>query len=152
MTEGMILFLMGAGGVAEGYRLIVYKDPQTLYDVLGPGYYVLAISLLLVVTAITHLAGHLKDAEITAEKVSGKERKRLLYMIGTLILYLILLTFFGYFASTIVFFLAEFWLVGIRWRTNIILTIFVTIIYHLVFIEYCNMVFPRGPIEILLGK
>ncbi len=152
MTEGMLLFLIGAGGLAEGYRLVVFKDPQTLYDVLGPGYYIVVISLAMVATAIAHFAGHLKDPEMTAGKVGRNERMRLFYMIGSLVLYLILLSFLGYFLSTFIFFLLEFWLLGFRWRTNIILTLTVTVIYYLVFIEYCSMVFPRGIVESLLGR
>lgn len=152
MTEGLLLFLIGVGGIAEGYRLVVFKDPQTLYDVLGPGYYIVVVSLAMVATAIAHLAIHLKDPETTAGKVDKKERMRLFYMIGSLVLYLILLNFLGYFLSTFIFFLLEFWLLGFKWKTNIILTFVVTIIYYLVFIEYCSMVFPRGIVESLLGR
>jgi len=44
LLEGIFLLAISVAGIFEGYRLIINRDPQTVLDMLGPGYYVLFIS------------------------------------------------------------------------------------------------------------
>ncbi len=147
LVEGIIVLFLGGVALVESLHLISEKDPTTVYDVVGPGYYILFLSLLLLAAGVAHLAAHLKKKSSLVEKVAtDKElRMKMFGMVGMLGLYLVLISVFGYLISTVVFFIAEFKLAGVKsWLTNILLTIAVTACYYFVFIEYCSMVFPRG--------
>lgn len=145
--EGLLLIAISIVSLIESLRLIIYKDPQTLYDVLGPGYYLLALSLGLMITGIFYLIVHLiKLPRMEKKEETSKEmRFRLFGSFTALGLYLILINFFGYLVSTFIFFVLEFWIIGIKsWLFNIILSIIVSVAYWIVFVKYCSMVFPRG--------
>jgi hypothetical protein len=47
--------------------------------------------------------------------------------------------------SSFLFLLAEFRLAGVTsWRTILIVTVVVLASFYLIFVQYCNMPFPRG--------
>ena len=146
LIEGILLLVISFVGLAEAIHLVSDKDPYTVYDVLGPGYYILFLSLALMVTGILHIVVNYRKGIAAAKvEVDMGLRKRMIGMILALALYTLVINFFGYLTSTVLFFLLEFRIVGIKsWRTNIILTIVLTAIYYVVFIKYCDMVFPRG--------
>jgi hypothetical protein len=146
LIEGILLLVIGFIGLAEAIRLVTDIDPHTVYDVLGPGYYILFLSLALMVTGALHIAVNYRkgSSEVKVEVDIGL-RRRMMFMILGLVIYTWIINFLGYPLSTFFFFLFEFRVVGIKsWRTNIFLTIALTTAYHLVFIKYGNMVFPRG--------
>ena len=146
LVEGAIIIFLSIVGLKESVTLISEKDPSTVYDVVGPGYYILALSILLLASGVAHLVVHVRKSILAEKVVTDKElRIKMFGMLGMLGLYLVMISVFGYLISTIVFFIAEFRLAGVKsWRTNILMTICVTAGYYFVFIEYCSMVFPRG--------
>ena len=147
LVEGIIVLILGGIALMESLHLVSEKDPTTVYDVVGPGYYILFLSLLLLAAGVTHLVAHVKKKGIHVEgATTDKElRMKMFGMLGMLGLYLVLINVFGYLISTVIFFVAEFRLAGVKsWLTCILMTIAVTAGYYFVFIEYCSMVFPRG--------
>jgi hypothetical protein len=146
LIEGILLLVLSFVSMAEGLRLTLFKDPHTFYDMLGPGLYIFVVGIGLTATGLVHLLVNYKKAP-GAEKVAVNRemRIRMIGMILVLAIYIFLIDIFGYLVSTTIFFLIELRIVGIKsWKTNIILTIVLTGVYYIVFVEYCNMLFPRG--------
>jgi hypothetical protein len=146
LIEGIFLLVISFVGVGEAIHLISDIDPHTVYDALGPGYYILFLSLALMATGATHLIVHYGKG-VAAEKVVVDKamRMNMIYMVLAMALYILLIDIIGYLIATPLFFLMEFRLAGITsWRRNIILTVIVSAVYYFVFVEYCSMVFPRG--------
>jgi len=146
LIEGIFLLVVSFVGVGESIRLISDIDPHTVYDALGPGYYILFLSLALTAAGTAHLIVHYGKG-VAAEKVVVDKamRMKMIYMVLAMALYLLLIDIIGYLIATPLFFLMEFRLAGITsWRRNIILTAIVSALYYFVFVEYCSMVFPRG--------
>ena len=146
LIEGMLLCIVGAAAVAEGIRIWGEMDPKRVSDVLGAGPFIIFLGLCLMLVGVMHFATNYKRTH-EVEKVAGKKemRAKMIGMAVVLASYTWLITIFGYTISTIIFFLLEFRLAGVRsWPRNIILTIAVTVIYRFVFVDYCNMIFPRG--------
>jgi putative tricarboxylic transport membrane protein len=146
LIEGIFLLVISFVGVGESIRLISDIDPHTVYDALGPGYYILFLSLALTATGALHLIVNYGKGVATEKVVVDKAmRMKTIYMVLTMALYILLIDIVGYFFSTPLFFLMEFRLAGVTsWRRNIILTVIVSAVYYFVFVEYCDMVFPRG--------
>ena len=144
LVEGVLLLIIGFGSCIEALRLTFYKDPRILYDPVGPGSYLLALSLCLIATGTYHIYTHRKERG-SGMIVPREHRIRLLGIAGVFALYIFSLHFFGYFIPTILFFLFEFRIAGVKsWKQNIIISIIVSVCYDLVFIQYCSMVFPRN--------
>jgi hypothetical protein len=143
--EGILLIILGAVGVAEAVRLIIQKASLTVQDILGPGPYVLVVSIPLIVIGIVHLISHRLTPSIEKVTVNKEMQRRMMIMIGACAFYTFLMSYIGYLLATLFFFFIQFKAVGIKsWRTNILLTLSLTTAYYIVFVKYCNMVFPRG--------
>jgi hypothetical protein len=146
LIEGILLLVIGLVSAGEGMHLIVDKDPNIIYDMIGPGYYVLLLSIALMATGVVHLIVNYRKRLIMEKvEVTGEMRRRMISIVAVMAIYTFLIGITGYLVATIVFFLLEFRVIGIKsWRLNVILTIVLTAVYYIVFIRYCDMVFPRG--------
>jgi putative tricarboxylic transport membrane protein len=144
--EGFLLLVLSFVALGEALHLIWEKDPQKVYDVLGPGHFILVLSLALMAIGASHLIVNLRKGIVVPRVEVNKEmRNRMIGMALALALYTLVIDFLGYLISTVLFFLLEFRIVGIKsWRSNIMITIVLTAVYYIVFIKYCEMVFPRG--------
>ncbi len=144
--EGLILVGISLVSVAESLRLIYYKDPQMMMDWLGPGYYLLLMSIGMLVTGVIHIYHHLRKGQTIAKEKTSKEMTiRLITSFVACAIYLILIDIIGYAIATFVFFILMFRIVGIRsWPYNLVLSAFLSVAYYFVFVKFCSMVFPRG--------
>src|ERR1700741_3667136 len=116
VIEGLLVLVLSLVGLGVGFRLFLGVDPHAVPDKLGPGYYIVLVSLALVVTSATYLVTNYRKEEVGAvvEAVVNKElRWRVIYMVLAMVLYIVLLDIVGYAISTAVFFLMQFRIVGI---------------------------------------
>jgi hypothetical protein len=149
--EGVVLLVIGLISLVEGLRLISRIDLHAITDVLGPGYYIFSLGLILMVTGIAYFATRYRNIfktkkdGLNSEVGIQKINKVVFYMIAVFIIYIILIDIFGYVVPTFFFFLLEFKLAGVKsWKINVILTLLVTSVFYLIFIQYCRIVFPHG--------
>ena len=149
--EGMILLGAGLIALVDGLRLIHKIDPDAIRDILGPGYYIFSLGLILMITGITYFFINYKKIINMQKEVldKGTEKQKInlivFYMVVVLIFYLIFINIAGYLVPTLIFFSLEFRLAGVKsWKGNILLTSVVTAVFYLIFIQYCRMVFPHG--------
>ena len=88
LIEGILLLVISFIGLAESIHLVSDIDPHTVYDVLGPGYYILFVSLALMVTGILHIVVNYGKGVAPAKVAVDMElRKRMIGMILALALY-----------------------------------------------------------------
>jgi hypothetical protein len=146
LIEGILLLMIGLTGMAEGLRLFIYRDPYTLYDPLGPGLYAIFISIGLITLGVVHLLAHYRRPPVMEMVPVDKKMKiRLMSTIVACVIYIFLISIVGYLLATILFFFLEFRIERIKsWPLVIVLSLVLSGFYYLVFVQYCNMVFPRG--------
>jgi hypothetical protein len=149
--EGIVLLGTGIISLAEGLRLTQKIDPDAIADVLGPGYYIFSLGLLLMITGITYLLINYRKFLNMKKEASGGETEKqrmnrvVIYMVAVFIIYLTLINMAGYLVPTLIFFFLEFRLAGVKsWKRNLILTSVVAGIFYVVFIQYCRLIFPHG--------
>jgi len=144
-VEGLLMVVISLVSLAESLRLISYEDPQMVTDLLGPGYYLLLMSIGMLITGIVHIYHHRKERSVVKEKSSKEMRIRLMGSFVACVIYLILINTIGYSTATFVFFILMFRIVGIRsWPYNFVLSALLSVVFYFVFVKFCNMVFPRG--------
>jgi putative tricarboxylic transport membrane protein len=145
LVEASILIAFGLVAMIEGLRLIIDKDPYVFYDPVGPGFYVLALSVGLLIVGVVHLVAHSRKSGAVVKSAATGDTKPLIRSIVILVLYLFLISFVGYLLATLLFFLLQLRVSGVRsWRTNVIFTLLFTAVYYVVFVRFCEMVFPGG--------
>jgi putative tricarboxylic transport membrane protein len=146
LIEGTLVLVFGLVAMLEGLRLITRKDPYVLYDPLGPGVYILVLSLGLMAVSVFHfVANHRKSPGKGKVAASKKMRIQLFSSIGILVLYILLVQFVGYVVATLTFFFLELRVSGVKsWRNNVILTLMFTVVYYFIFVKFCDMIFPKG--------
>jgi hypothetical protein len=145
-VEAALLIIISVIAMTEGIHLVVRKEPNTLYDPLGPGYYALAVSICLLAVGVAYLVCGIKTPpEEEVVSVDRKMKVRLTGMVAACAVYIILISIIGYLVATIVFFLVEFKIEGIgSWLRVAILSLVASCLYYLIFVQICSMIFPAG--------
>jgi hypothetical protein len=150
LIEGLIFLVIGFAGTAEGVRLINKVDPDAIKDVLGPGYYVIILGVMLMIIGSAHLVNNWRVEGMPRARGKAATSPVIsnpipLYMIAVFAVYVFLMYFFGFLMSTLIFFSVEFRVAGVRsWKKNVTLTAVTTAVFYLIFVHYCNLVFPAG--------
>ena len=110
LIEGIFLLVVSFVGVGESIRLISDIDPHTVYDALGPGYYILFLSLALMAAGDCPSYCSLWERCCSGKGGCGQgnENERMIYMVLAMALYLLLIDIVGYLIATPLFFLMEF--------------------------------------------
>ncbi len=147
VIEGVVLLAFGAAAAVEGLRLIIYKDPYVVYDPLGAGFYILALSIGVLLAGAVHVVSTYRAAKpaLPRQPTAHGQKRHVPASVGIMALYVVLINLAGYLIATLVFCLLQFRISGVRqWRTNALLTIVFTALYYVVFVTLCDMIFPRG--------
>ncbi len=148
IIEGILILVISLVVMTEGFRLITHKVPHILYDRIGPGYYIFILGIALMVTLVFYfIPNYRKSLSQKKVAVNNKMGTRAMSIFGVFTSYIFLVHIVGYLASTIFFFLLEFRICGVKsWRMNVILTFALTIAYYIIFVKYCDMIFPKGAV------
>ena len=148
LVEGILLIALSLVAMAEGLRLVIYKEPNTLYDPLGPGYYALAVSVCLLAVSVIYLVTHFrKPPQVEMVPVDRRMKVKLVSTVATCGIYVILIGVIGYLLATIAFFFLEFRIEGFKsWVSVVIMSLVLSGLYYLVFVRLCHMVLPAGMI------
>ncbi len=146
LIEETLFLVVGLVAMIEGLRLVIYKQPHVIYDLLGPGLYITAIGVGLVTIGVLYLvSNYRKPPTMDVVPVDRKTKIRIMSTIATCALYIFLIYIVGYLLATIIFFFLEFRIEGIKsWPLVIVLSLVLSAFYYFIFVQWCNMVFPRG--------
>jgi hypothetical protein len=146
IVESAVLLVISLAGIIQGIQLNAVKDPQRLALLMGPGTYILVLSIVLLITAVAHvLLDYRKGAAVSTKTSAMHVSKKLILMVVVFAVYAFLIDIVGYIIPTILFFLLEFRLAGVTsWKVNTILTTGLVVSFYFIFIKYCEMVFPHG--------
>jgi hypothetical protein len=150
LIEGIIFLVMGLIGVMEGVRVIRRIDPDSIRDVLGPGYYVIILGIILVVVGLIHIVHNWQIQGFPKVRSDDASSPRMsnptpLYMIAVFAVYAVFIYLFGFLLASLVFFFLEFRIAGVRsLRKDLALAVGVTAVFYVIFVHYCDLVFPVG--------
>lgn len=146
LGEGIFISVMGIITMIEGLKLIFIKDPAAIYDPIGPGPYLLVVSMMFTGGGIVHLVSNWRRSVGDQKVIVDKElRRKLISTIVNCAIYLLLISMVGYLVSTPIFFFLQFRIEGIKsWLRNLTLTFAISATYYCVFVKYCSLIFPRG--------
>lgn len=145
VTEAIIILGLSFATIREGLRLIIYKAPHATYDPVGPGLYIAVIGFGLLAASVFYLAGSLRATP--AHKASGREKLDLhvASTVADFALYAFLVTIIGYLAATVIFFLIQFRIEGLKsWPAIILISLVVSGAYYLLFVQLSGIVFPKS--------
>jgi hypothetical protein len=145
--EGVTIIALSCVALAEAARLIVFRDPNALYDPLGPGWYIAAIASCTLLSGIVYLLAHRGRGEASPQDAKGDGRTdfRVAATIALSFLYAGSILVVGYVLSTAIFLAVQFRVLGVRsWLVAASASIVVTAALWLVFVRYAEIVFPAG--------
>jgi hypothetical protein len=146
LGEMLFISVMGIITMVEAFKLIFIKDPAAIYDPIGPGPYLLVVSMMFIGGGVVHLVTHWRKSVGDQKAVVDKKlRRKLISTVVNCAIYLLLISAVGYLISTPIFFLLQFRIEGVRsWLRNLTLTLVISATYYFVFVKYCSLIFPRG--------
>lgn len=144
VVESVLLALLAVACMGEGLRLILRKGAEPVSDVLGPGYYVLVVGCGLMVMAVMHARAR-DNQDAQGGTAASAAWLQLAGIVAVLALYILLIDALGYLLPSMLFFLLQFRLFGVKpWARAIVLSVVVSGLYYVVFMRLCEMNFPGG--------
>jgi hypothetical protein len=146
LIEALVFWCIGILAMIEALRLLVFKDPHVLYDVLGPGYFVLLISIAILMTGTFYFLGNYKKCN--GKEAAQPDAEAMIPVFHTVLAvtgYIFLIGIVGYVLATFVFFVVQLWVFGVRsWKINVGSAVILAAIYYYLFVELCSLIFPRS--------
>jgi len=97
LNEGLILAVIGIVGIVEGFRL--NRLSAAAEEAYGPGWYLLILSVILIVCGLYHLATSFKKTREATSFWKGPAALCILAMM----MYTVLIPYVGYFIGSAVF-------------------------------------------------
>jgi len=100
----------------------------------------------LMAIGVLHLVYNYRKLSAVEEvPVDRKMRIRMISSILTCAIYIFLMSIVGYLLATLVYFLMEFRVEGVKsWRLVVVLSLVLSAAYYVIFVQLCEMMFPRG--------
>ena len=146
LGEVLFISVIGIITMVEALKLIFIKDPAAIYDPVGPGPYLLVVSMMFVGGGVVHLVTHCRKSVGDQKGIVDKKlRRKLMSTIVNCAIYFMLISNVGYMVATPIFLFLQFRIEGIRsWLHNLALTFAISATYYFVFVQYCSLIFPRG--------
>jgi hypothetical protein len=139
-NEGLILTVIGIVGVIEGFRL--NRVSAAADEAFGPGWYLLILSVILIICGLYYLASTFKKVnEKTETALSWKGPAS--FCILAMIFYSFLIPYIGYFISTAAFVFVATRLFGEQsWVTSTLVAGISGAVFWFVFIFLANIPMP----------
>lgn len=146
LIEGAVVFGIGLMTLIEGIRLTVYKDAHSVEDIVGPGRYLIFLSVfMMLVGAIFFVSEFRSTKEKKVEAGNPSALSKTLPIIFALVVYIVLLYLIGYLGSTLVFFILMHRVMGFKsWTANIAVSAGIALALYGLFVMFLGMIFPRG--------
>jgi hypothetical protein len=132
----------------EGYRLNATSDPRLLFQELQPGYYVLFLGAILLVTGLVYLIRNLRAVGPEVVTRTPEQRATGAFVVGAIIAavagYAILIATVGYFVGSAVFFIAMLAIFKVKPLATLAIGLALAGVFYAVFVLYLNIIFPRA--------
>lgn len=123
-TTALIFLAVSGIALAEGVRLSQNPLAFRMNQVLRPGYYLILIASLLLISGIFYLVSLIRSADKVTDKAAEKAATdtsdesrfmgRLTWLVVALVAYGLLIGFLGYVLATPIFFIAASLIFGVR--------------------------------------
>ena len=146
LIEAISVVVFGLVCVAEGLRMVIFRDPFILYDPLGPGLYILVLSIGIMTGGVVYFfQNYTRTAQVEYVENNKKNGMQVLGAVTVLVMYNLVIVFVGYLSGTVVFYFLGLRVSGVKsWRSSLILAVVLTTLHYIVFVRFAKVVFPRG--------
>ncbi len=146
LVEGTILVGLGVASLIEAITLILDRDAVTVREIIGPDVYVLLLGVALVATGLVYTWTRfrkLPPGDRSRSRLHIDAKLAGIFLITAAYVYAI--GVLGYFVSSLLFLVAAFKCSGVTsWRMTLVLSGAVSACYYILFVRYCELIFPKG--------
>lgn len=150
-VESLVFMVIGVIGVADGVRIAAQLRPGNINDPIGPDRYLMIIAALLFVLGLVQLVWPRRQTASVGSSSGGVFASGgfpiTAQLLISLIVYAFALPVLGYAPATLLFFLAAFWIMGVRplW-VNAGASILSAAAAYLLFQRGADMALPTTPL------
>ncbi|ESR23782.1 tripartite tricarboxylate transporter TctB family protein [Lutibaculum baratangense] len=146
---GLVFVALGVIGLWDGYRLATALRTTVSFDQVGPGGYLIGISLGLVLAGLAAILVEWRYGIGEARQAEPGLRWRMPVLAAAFALYGVLMTTGGYPVATFAFFMVAYAVTGVRPWHRVLLAAFLSFVaLQLVFIVFADMPLPMGPLRL----
>lgn len=141
---GMSAMLLGITGILEGVRLYPIRTSPMVGDHTLP--VLIGIFLVFLGALLTFFV---KSRPSNVEYPSKQIKNKMIYSMGLMFLYLVLLKFLGYLIATFLIFIGLFRIFGsYKWIKCAALSVIAAVSCYYIFVNWLGMPFPAGIFDI----
>lgn len=142
---GAIFVVLAAVSLWDGYRITTTLRRPGAFDTLGPDRYLMTIAVVILILGVALVAQGMREAQLASADSEESASRRHVWLLGAVCLYAFLIWFLGYRVSTLAFFVASLWIMGMRdWRWILFSAITLTAAYYIMFAHVADISLPIG--------
>jgi len=152
VVEVALLVAVGLWSIVDGYRLTVEAREASGFDALGPDRFIMVLGAIFLLLGAFYVREARAEAAGARSIASSDENRaganRFYLMALAFAAYIIIAPFGGYVLTTVLFFLAAYWLMDLRGAVRCVTATGLTVAaFTLVFVIFAGIPMPLGVVE-----
>lgn len=151
-VTGVLFIALGIVSMVDGWRVTEQARPTGNFDAIGPDRYMIGLGVLMLIAGLWRL---LSRPETEPNGRAGTESGELPILALTLALFAAFafaVPYLGFSLACFLFLAAELWLLsGWAWWKAIAVAVPIAVAFHVAFVTFADMPFPKGYLEGYFG-
>lgn len=144
-AHGVLFILIGGLSVADAWRILQQARPGANFDAIGPDGYLAALGVLMLIAGLWRLVSKPETGLRSSSGEAPREVAILAITLGLFAAFAFAVPYLGFSVACFLFLAAQLWLLsGWAWWKAIAVAVPIAIAFHVAFVTFADMPFPKG--------
>jgi hypothetical protein len=151
-VTGVLFIALGILSMIDGWRITEQARPTGNFDAIGPDRYMMGLGALMLIAGLWQLSARPEaEAQARGEPGSG-ELPTLALTLGLFAAFAFAVPYIGFSLACFLFLAAQLWVLsGWAWWRAVAVAVPIAIAFHLAFVNFADMPFPKGYLDGYFG-
>lgn len=143
-TDLILGIISGVIGIVTFVLTLSFPNYSRGSNVPGPAFFPRILGILFLIIAVIQICKSCVKKDYETKEIIEIDYKKMAILIGLFIFYIGLLNLLGFFITTIAFLLVLQKVLGVKLKTNIIVTVIIVLLIFLIFNKLFAVSLPSG--------
>jgi hypothetical protein len=151
-VTGVLFIALGIVSMVDGWRVTEQARPTGNFDAIGPDRYMIGLGVLMLVAGLWRLLSRSETEPSERAGAESNERPILALTLALFAAFAFAVPYLGFSLACFLFLAAELWLLsGWAWWKAIAVAVPIAVAFHVAFVSFADMPFPKGYLEGYFG-